>query len=87
MKGSGYRECLIFVVGSTPQIITETLWALVTRKPAVHPDEICMITTLTGRKKIEETLIGEDILDRFCDEYGLPRIAVTESSFVLITDS
>ncbi|MBI4378130.1 MAG: hypothetical protein HY578_03420 [Nitrospinae bacterium] len=52
-----YKDILIFVAGTTPQIITETLYALHYRKPPIHPDEICIITTLTGKDSLNKNLI------------------------------
>lgn len=46
------RQILLCVAGGTPQIITETLWALMQPPHNVHVDEIRVITTLEGRDKI-----------------------------------
>jgi CRISPR-associated protein (TIGR02584 family) len=50
MNRSEKRHILLCVAGGTPQIITETLWALTKRGERV--DEIQVITTLDGRDKI-----------------------------------
>src|SRR5438270_11709487 len=49
-KEANKKHILLFVAGGTPQIITETLWALTKRGERV--DEIQVITTLDGRDKI-----------------------------------
>ena len=51
------KNLLLCVAGGTPQIITETLWALMVQK-GQKVDEIRVITTLVGRKKIRETLLS-----------------------------
>jgi len=51
-----YKELFIFVAGTTPQIITETIYALSQKKPAIYPHEIFIITTLTGKKVIKKSL-------------------------------
>jgi len=71
MKSSEYREILIYVAGITPQIITETLYALHHKKPSIHPDEIFIITTITGKAKIEKSLLSEGKLEAFYKEYGI----------------
>ena len=46
METKKYREILIFVAGTTPQIITETLYGLIVgKKPPVIPDELYILTT------------------------------------------
>src|SRR5947209_4415451 len=44
------KYILLCVAGGTPQIITETLWAL--KEKGERVDEIRVITTLDGREKI-----------------------------------
>lgn len=55
------KNILLCVAGGTPQIVTETLYALTVKGRAHGPervDEIRVITTLEGRKKIRETLLA-----------------------------
>lgn len=51
---------LISVVGTSPAVLTETVWALAHQKKPVVPDEIVVITTKRGRESIENMLFGED---------------------------
>lgn len=51
------RNILLCVAGATPQIITETLWALM--KKGERVDEIRVITTTTGRDKCIKLLLAE----------------------------
>jgi CRISPR-associated protein (TIGR02584 family) len=50
------KEIFIFIVGTTPQIATETLYALHHKNPPIHPDEILIITTVIGKKGLKKTL-------------------------------
>ncbi len=84
-QGKG-KDILIMVAGTTPQIITETIYALSQKTPPVYPNEIFIITTATGRKKIEDTLIKKGILRRLVREYGLPEIGLTGDSFIIVRD-
>ncbi len=77
----------MFIAGSTPQVITETLYALAVKKPPVHPDEICIVTTLKGRKTVVDALMGQEVLKNFQDEYNLPAIPLSEKSFVVPVDA
>jgi CRISPR-associated protein Csx14 len=86
MEGVNYREIFVFVLGTTPQIITETIYALSQNKPPVYPDSIYIITTKTGRDRVHETLIKKDILTNLTKEYKLPEIPINDDSFVLIRD-
>ena len=71
MKSSKYREILIYVAGITSQIITETLYALHHKNPPIHPDEILIITTVIGKKRIEKDLINGGKLSAFYKEYSI----------------
>ena len=82
----GHRDILICVAGATPQIITETIYALSRKDPPVHPEELYIITTLTGMEVIKEALIDRGILSRLIEEYGLPHIPLDESSFIVVED-
>ncbi len=46
---------LVFVGGASPQIITETVWALCKRRPVPHT-MVFVLTTRAGRDQIERTL-------------------------------
>ena len=78
-----YREVFIFVVGTTPQIVTETLCAMLSKKPPIHPDEIFLITTTTGKKKIEEELLEKGRLYTFYKEFDLKPVS---PNIILLTD-
>src|SRR2546423_2988326 len=56
-KETNKRRILLCVAGGTPQIITETLWALTKRDERM--DEIRVITTLEGRRKVRQLLLDE----------------------------
>lgn len=85
MGDKAFKEILIFVLGTTPQIITETLYALTQEcAPPVFPDEIHVITTTTGRERIEQELILNGRLDLFQKEFNLPSIPLSTESIHVI---
>lgn len=77
------RDILVAVTGLTPQIITETIYALSQKKLPILIDEICIITTAIGKKIIEETLIKKGILANLIAEYDLKPIEITDRSFIV----
>lgn len=55
------RRLLLAVVGLTPQVVTETLFALaVTRRPAFLPTAVHLITTAEGAERIHLQLLDEE---------------------------
>jgi len=81
-----FKEILIFVAGAAPQIITETIYALSQKKPAIYPDEIFIITTSTGKRIIIDSLIKGKILESLIKEYALPPINLSEENFIVPKD-
>lgn len=72
------KNILLCVAGMTPQIITETLYAL-TQQNGETVDEIRIITTLEGRNKVLKSLLDEDEKEgkkegkffNFCSDFGI----------------
>src|SRR4030042_3177038 len=84
MKESKFKEVLIFVAGTTPQIITETIYALIHQKSPVFPDEIYIITTTHGKKLIKENLIDSGRFKEFCKEFNVSENILKEDSIVVV---
>ncbi len=53
------RNVLIALCGLTPQVVTETLWALGQQRPAIAPEKVWIITTQSGREACERLLFGK----------------------------
>lgn len=88
METKKYREILIFVAGTTPQIITETLYGLIVgKKPPVIPDEVYILTTEIGKRRIQEELVHKGRLAGFRKEFGLHEIPFVDNNIILLTDS
>ena len=66
------RRILVFVTGLTPQVVTETLYAMVTVEKVI-PTEIHLITTAAGRSSAERDLLDSEKgkFHAFCRDYGL----------------
>lgn len=57
-----FKEILVCVIGATPQIVTETIYALTNKTPSVYPDKIYIVTTTIGKEKIQKYLLNDRIL-------------------------
>ncbi|MCX8118563.1 MAG: CRISPR-associated ring nuclease Csm6 [Desulfobacterota bacterium] len=87
MEQKPFKEILIFVLGTTPQIVTETLYCLTqSLKPPVFPDEIHILTTTSGKEGIEKELLEKGRLAAFSKEFGLPPVPLTPESIHLVCD-
>ena len=81
------RRLLIAVTGLTPQIVTETLYALACRRedPWI-PHEVHLITTATGAENARlNLLVGQRWFHRLREDYGLPPITFDETCIHVLT--
>ncbi|MCX8049777.1 MAG: CRISPR-associated ring nuclease Csm6 [Methylohalobius sp.] len=84
------RRILLAVTGLSPQVVTETLYALaVKRNPPFVPTEVVLITTRPGADHARLNLLSHDPgwFHRLCREYSLPQIAFAESSIRIIRNA
>ena len=82
------RRVLLAVTGLSPQIVTETLYALaVQQQPAFMPTEIHLITTQEGANRARLSLLSESPggFHSLCKDYHLPEIAFPESNIHVLT--
>mgnify|MGYP002623400454 CR=1 FL=1 len=82
------KRILLCVTGMSPQIVTETLYALVTEQ-GFTPTEIRLITTTRGRNHVTNGLLNDQNghFHNFCREYHLEgKIRFDESCIDVITD-
>ncbi len=86
MKKSVYKEVFVFIAGSTPQVITETIYALTMKVPPVYPDSLFIITTSRGRQIIEDALFKKGVMRQLAEEYGLPGDFLKDISFIVPSD-
>lgn len=82
------RRILLAVAAKSPQIITETIYALATEEPYWLPTELHVITTGRGAKTIQAALSpeGENWLARLCEDYQLEPIKLPPHHLHIITD-
>lgn len=82
-----FLEVLVFVTGSTPQIITETIQALICQQPPILPDRIRIITTAPSKLLIQKKLMEEGVLAALCREYDIPTLALHDDDFLVLRDA
>jgi CRISPR-associated protein (TIGR02584 family) len=91
--GSYPRRVLLAVTGMSPQIVTETLYALAVKppEPAARfvPTEIHLITTRLGRDQANLNLLSErpGWFRRLREDYDLPEIRFDPECIHVMTDS
>ncbi len=70
------RQVLLVVTGLTPQVVTETIFALWKTDPRLVPSEVHVITTVRGAEHARLNLLSPRIawLERLRAEYELPPI-------------
>jgi len=82
------KRILFSVLGLSPQILTETLYALVTRDEPFIPTEIHVLTTAKGAEFCRLALFheGGGWFYRLCQDYDLPNVKFIESDIETIID-
>lgn len=71
------KNILFLVTGMTPQIITETVWALACDPENTEqwiPNEVHVLTTTQGLNQIESLLFNQKHFEQMINEYDLPQI-------------
>jgi CRISPR-associated protein (TIGR02584 family) len=83
------KRILLAVIGLTPQVVTETIYALARLETPFYPTELHIITTQEGFSRIRLTLLGDHPawLTRLRKDYQLPAIAFDESHIHVLTDN
>lgn len=80
------KKILVAVTGSTPQILTETIYALHKERDWI-PDEVHVLTTTHGETQIIENLFDRGIFTKLCQDYGLGEIDFDHDSITVIKDA
>ena len=84
------RRILLAVCGLSPQIVTETIYALASSPelPFV-PTEVHLITTREGAQRAELSLLSDDLgwFHKLCEDYHLPGISFTRKHIHVIRDT
>ncbi|HCE2245880.1 TPA: TIGR02584 family CRISPR-associated protein [Vibrio parahaemolyticus] len=79
------KNVLVAVTGASPQVLTETLYALHTQGKS-FPEEVFVITILSSKEALVEGLFNKGHWQRLIEEYQLPDITFGEDHIWLISD-
>jgi len=85
MTKNNYTNILITVSGSTPQILTETLYNLVVQR-GIPMDEIYVLTTTHGQAKMDETVRKNGLISKMYWDYNLKHLKFPSFEIVLLKD-
>ena len=84
------RRVLLAVCGLSPQIVTETLYALAAKEhdPFI-PTEVHLITTAEGARRAELSLLSDDLgwFHKLCADYHLPGITFNRHHIHVMRDA
>jgi len=84
------QRILLAVTGLSPQIVTETLYALTQQQDTPWvPDAIHLITTEEGAQRARLALFedGKDWFGRLCEDYQLPSIEFSTDTLHIVHDA
>ena len=88
-KPSSTKRILFSVLGLSPQILTETLYALVSREDPFIPTEIHVLTTAKGAEFCRLALFheGGGWFHKLCQDYDLPNVKFVEADIETIENN
>jgi CRISPR-associated protein (TIGR02584 family) len=88
MPGSARRH-LLCITGLTPQVVTETLYALYREDPAQLPTDIHVLSTDDGIARARLTLLSDQPgwFRRLCNDYRLPPMRFGPESLHVLHDA
>lgn len=84
------RRILLAVSGLSPQIVTETIYALAAQSNAPFvPTEVHLITTREGANRAELSLLSDDLgwFHKLCTDYHLPGITFSRKNIHIMRDA
>ncbi|MBB1315411.1 CRISPR-associated ring nuclease Csm6 [Aliivibrio sp. SR45-2] len=83
---ANYKNILVAVTGASPQVLTETIYALHAQGKPI-PEEVYVITTENSKQTLIKGLFDEGQWNQLLHDYDLPPIAFTSEHIWLIADS
>ncbi|MEH6626607.1 MAG: CRISPR-associated ring nuclease Csm6 [Motiliproteus sp.] len=82
------RRVLLSVVGTSPQVVSETLYGLMSDDTPFIPTEIILVTTSSGAAAAKKMLLDTTppVLEQMTEDYHWPPIPFSASSIKIIQD-
>lgn len=83
-----HRHVLLAVTGLSPQVVTETIYALARHDAARLPHELHVLTTAEGARRARLMLLSEQPgwFHRLCRDWALPPIAFDDEHIHVLCD-
>jgi CRISPR-associated protein (TIGR02584 family) len=83
------RSILLAVTGLTPQVVTETLYALMREGAAALPDEVHILTTAEGAQAVQQDLLADEPgwFHRFLADHDLSGIVFGPEQIHVLNDA
>jgi len=82
---ANYENILLIVTGASPQVLTETLFAI-HKADKPFPDRVIAITTESTKEILTNGLFRDRRLAQLKEQYALPDLQMTEDDIYLISD-
>ncbi|MDE3271380.1 CRISPR-associated ring nuclease Csm6 [Pseudoalteromonas sp. G4] len=79
------KHILLIVTGASPQVLTETIFAL-NQQGKQLPEEVFVITTQNTKDMLVNGLFTQGYWQKLIDDYQLPKITFNENNIWLIED-
>ena len=76
MATDAQEVVLVLLLGTSPAILTETVWALAQQVPAVVPDKLEVWTTTKGREVFEAKVMASGVWTRLVEDLKAQQIPV-----------
>jgi len=80
------QNILLAVTGMSPQVITETLYAI-NKNSLDWPDRIEVVTTRLGKEKVKEGLLDKGFLQQLCQDYNRPLPQFSEETIHVVPNA
>lgn len=89
MEGPSATRYLLCITGLSPQVVTETVYALAREGGDALPTEVHVLSTAEGVERARLTLLSEDPgwFRRLCRDYGLPPIRFDDDCLHVLADA
>ena len=81
------HRVFVAVSGMSPQIVTETLYALAHQSEPWYADEVFLISTVEGADRAEKSLLRGRRLHELCSDYNIPLPLFDKDHILVIKDS
>ena len=83
------RRILLAVSGLSPQIVTETIYALAAQYDPFVPTEVHLITAREGAQRAELSLLSDDLgwFHKLCQDYKLGSISFSRKNIHIMRDA